>query len=466
MTTRALLTSTPAAQGVDSSRVHAFLDALESDPDIEPHSLMILRHDHLVAAGWWAPCAPDRPQLLYSLSKSFTSTAAGFAVAEGLMSLDDPVISYFPEYDAEVTDPRTRAMLVRHVASMASGHEDETLDRARAIDPDDLVHGFLLLPPDRDPGTVFAYNQPATFTLAAIVQRVTGRTLTDYLRPRLFDPIGIGEVAWLRDRAGRELGFSGLHATTDAIARLGQLYLRGGTWDGRQVLPRSWVAEASRVHTPNADGPMAGADWRQGYGLQFWKSRHGYRGDGAYGQYCLVLPEQDAVIALTSATVEMQRVLDLVWTHLLPACGPDPLTGRERADAALAERLAALALPPAPGKHAPEPWTAVSFGSDWVSAEVDTAPDGYRLTLVEDGHRIDLRLVPGEWTVTEEPVPTAVSGGWSDADTLEAEVLFLETPHRLAVTCSLPDRTCTARWRTVPLHPRPLRRTGAPRRSL
>ena len=466
MTTRALLTSTPAAQGVDSSGVHAFLDALESDPDIEPHSLMILRHDHLVAAGWWAPCAPDRPQLLYSLSKSFTSTAAGFAVAEGLMSLDDPVISYFPEYDAEVTDPRTRAMLVRHVASMASGHEDETLDRARAIDPDDLVHGFLLLPPDRDPGTVFAYNQPATFTLAAIVQRVTGRTLTDYLRPRLFDPIGIGEVAWLRDRAGRELGFSGLHATTDAIARLGQLYLRGGTWDGRQVLPRSWVAEASRVHTPNADGPMAGADWRQGYGLQFWKSRHGYRGDGAYGQYCLVLPEQDAVIALTSATVEMQRVLDLVWTHLLPACGPDPLTGRERADAALAERLAALALPPAPGKHAPEPWTAVSFGSDWVSAEVDTAPDGYRLTLVEDGHQIDLRLVPGEWTVTEEPVPTAVSGGWSDADTLEAEVLFLETPHRLAVTCSLPDRTCTARWRTVPLHPRPLRRTGAPRRSL
>ncbi|MCM1977371.1 serine hydrolase [Streptomyces sp. G1] len=466
MTTRALLTSTPAAQGVDSSGVHAFLDALESDPDIEPHSLMILRHDHLVAAGWWAPCAPDRPQLLYSLSKSFTSTAAGFAVAEGLMSLDDAVISYFPEYDAEVTDPRTRAMLVRHVASMASGHKDETLDRARAIDPDDLVHGFLLLPPDRDPGTVFAYNQPATFTLAAIVQRVTGRTLTDYLRPRLFDPIGIGEVAWLRDRAGRELGFSGLHATTDAIARLGQLYLRGGTWDGRQVLPRSWVAEASRVHTPNADGPMAGADWRQGYGLQFWKSRHGYRGDGAYGQYCLVLPEQDAVIALTSATVEMQRVLDLVWTHLLPACGPDPLTGRERADAALAERLAALALPPAPGKPAPEPWTAVSFGSDWVSAEVDTAPDGYRLTLVEEGHRIDLRLVPGEWTVTEEPVPTAVSGGWSDADTLEAEVLFLETPHRLAVTCSLPDRTCTARWRTVPLHPRPLRRTGAPRRSL
>ncbi|GLW48960.1 hypothetical protein Stsp02_46210 [Streptomyces sp. NBRC 14336] len=466
MTTRALLTSTPAAQGVDSSGVHAFLDALESDPAIEPHSLMILRHDHLVASGWWAPCAPDRPQLLYSLSKSFTSTAAGLAVAEGLMSLDDPVISYFPEYDAEVTDPRTRAMLVRHVASMASGHEDETVDRARAIDPDDLVHGFLLLPPDRDPGTVFAYNQPATFTLAAIVQRVTGRTLTDYLRPRLFDPIGIGEVAWLHDRAGRELGFSGLHATTDAIARLGQLYLRQGMWEGRQVLPESWVAEASRVHTPNADGPMAGADWRQGYGLQFWKSRHGYRGDGAYGQYCLVLPEQDAVIALTSATVEMQRVLDLVWTHLLPACGPAPLTGRERADAALAERLAALALPPAPGKPAPEPWTAASFGSDWISAEVDTAPDGYRLTLVEDGHRIDLRLVPGEWTVAGEPVPTAVSGGWTDADTLEAEVLFLETPHRLAVTCSLPDRTCTARWRTEPLHPRPLCKTGAPRGSL
>lgn len=462
MTTSALPSSPPAAQGVDASGVQAFLDALERDPEIEPHSLMIMRHDRLVASGWWAPYTPERPQLLYSLSKSFTSTAAGLAVAEGLLRLDDPVISYFPEFDADVTDPRSRAMLVRHVASMASGHTDETLDRARALDPDELVRGFLRLPPERDPGTVFAYNQPATYTLAAIVQKVTGQTLTDYLRPRLFDPIGIGEVAWRRDRAGRELGFSGLHAPTDAIVRLGQLYLRGGTWEGRRVLPESWVAEATRVHTPNDDGPMGGEDWRQGYCLQFWRSRHGFRGDGAYGQFCLVLPEQDAVIATTAATVAMQKMLDMVWTHLLPAFGPAPLTGRGQADAALADRLAVLALPPADGKPAPEDLAAVTFRSDGISAEVS----GDRLTLVEDGHRLDLRLPSSGWSVTEEPVPTAVSGGWTDPDTLEAEVIFLETPHRLAVTCTLPDHTCTARWRTQPLHPLPLHKTGVPRRSV
>ncbi|MGW0916117.1 serine hydrolase domain-containing protein [Streptomyces sp. NPDC002784] len=465
MTTRPLPAGPPASQGVDASGVHAFLDALESDPEIEPHSLMIMRHGSLVASGWWAPYSAGRPHLLYSLSKSFTSTAAGFAVAEGLLDLDTPVLSYFPEFDADVTDPRSRAMLVRHVASMASGHEAETLDRARALDPDELVRGFLRIPPDRDPGTVFAYNQPTTYTLATIVQRLTGQSLTDYLRPRLFDPIGIGEVAWLRDRTGRDLGFSGLHATTDAILRLGQLYLGGGIWDGRRVLPESWVAEATRPHTANDDGPMGGEDWRQGYGLQFWMSRHGYRGDGAYGQFCLVLPEQDAVIATTAATVAMQKLLDMVWTHLLPAFRPGPLSGREAADAALAQRLAGLALPPAVGEPAPQGWTSVAFDSDWISAEVTATADGHRLTLVEDGERLELRLADSGWSIAEEPVPTAVSGGWTDAGTLEVEVIFLETPHRLAVTCSLPDRTCTARWRTEPLHPRRLLRMGAPRRS-
>ncbi|MFE3034949.1 serine hydrolase domain-containing protein [Streptomyces canus] len=470
-----LPTSTPAAQGVDAAGIQAFLDALEADPHLEPHSLMLLRHGQVVASGWWAPYAQDRPQLLYSLSKSFTATAAGFAVAEGLIRLDDPVISYFPEFEAEVTDPRNRAMLVRHVASMASGHAEETLDRARALDRDELVRGFLLVPPDRDPGTVFAYNQPATYTLAAIVQRVTGQKLTEYLRPRLFEPLGIGEVAWIADRRGRELGFSGLHATTDAVARLGQLYLRGGVWEGERLLPESWVAEATRVQiaheAPIADG---WSDWQQGYGFQFWMARHGYRGDGAYGQFCVVLPEQDAVLAITSETVDMQKVLDLVWEHLLPAFGPGPLPGGQAADAALAARLTRLALPPAEGKPAPadrsQDWDTVftphggtCAGQPSLTA-IEVDPGG-RVTLVDDGDRLELGLGEGEsgWTVVDGPVPVAVSGGWSDAETLVLDMAFLETPHHLLVTCSLADRTFTARWRTQPLHAGPLRRMRAPR---
>ena len=133
-------------------------------------------------------------------------------------------------------------MLVRHVASMASGHDAETWDRAVAAAPAEPVRGFLTLPPENDPGTVFAYNQPCTYSLAAIIQRRSGTTLTDYLRPRLFDPLGIGEVGWQQHPAGRDLGFTGLHATTEDVARLGQLYLQSGWWDGAQLLSEDWVA--------------------------------------------------------------------------------------------------------------------------------------------------------------------------------------------------------------------------------
>jgi CubicO group peptidase (beta-lactamase class C family) len=472
MSARPLPASTPAAQGVDAAGIHAFLDAVEAAPDIEPHSLMILRHGHLVASGWWAPYTPDRRHLLYSLSKSFTSTAAGFAATEGLLRLDDPVISYFPEFEADITDPRSRAMLVRHVAAMASGHLEETYATSIRRDRDEIVRGFLLFPPDRDPGTVFAYNQPCTYTLAAIIQRVSGQSLTEYLRPRLFDPLGIGETAWLQRPPGRDLGFSGLHATTDAIARLGQFYLQDGVWEGRRLLPSSWIAEATRGHVSTADGTREGAqsDWQQGYGYQFWRSRHGYRGDGAYGQFCLVLPEHDAVIATTAATEDMQGLLNLVWRHLLPAFGAERLPAERlpgTADEGLRRRLAGLALPPV--EASPEP---PARGDDWrgavfapedgecpqqrtltgVTVTADADGKGWGVSLAEDDELIELRLGATGWTVDAGGPPTAVSGGWTDQDTLRLDVLFLETPHRLTVTCSLPDSTFTVRWHTTPIH--------------
>ncbi|MER7488013.1 serine hydrolase domain-containing protein [Streptomyces sp. NPDC126497] len=480
MTVHPLPAADPAAQGVDASGVHAFLDALEAAPGIEPHSLMILRHGHLVAAGWWAPYTAARPHLLYSLSKSFTATAAALAEAEGLLDFDAPVLSYFPEFEADITDPRSRAMLVRHVASMASGHEDETVDAAFAADPAEPVRGFLLQPPQRDPGTVFAYNQPCTYTLGAIVQRVTGQTLTAYLRTRLFDPLGIGEALWQRDRTGREIGFSGLHAATDAVARLGQLYLDDGLWRGERLLPGGWAARASHPHIPTAGTPLVGdrQDSVRGYGYQFWVSRHGFRGDGAYGQFCLVLPEHDAVVAVTTATEETQEYLDLVWRHLLPAFRPGPLSGRQAADTALRERLGRLALPPAGGGPVPPEravdWSGAVFAPEGgacadqpalTAAEVTADADGgWTLTLTEDGERFGARFFAGQgWTTAEKPVPVAVSGGRADDGTLTVDLVFLETPHRLRVTCSLTGRTFTARWLTRPLHAWPLRRLRAPR---
>ncbi|MFE2534575.1 serine hydrolase domain-containing protein [Streptomyces sp. NPDC059371] len=480
MSARPLPQSPPAEQGVDASGITAFLDAVEADPGIEPHSLMILRHGHLVASGWWAPYTPERLQLLYSLSKSFTSTAAGFAVAEGLLDLDRPVISYFPEFEADITDPRSRAMLVRHVAAMASGHLSETWADAMRTDRTEAVRGFLLIPPDRDPGTVFAYNQSATYTLASILQRVTGVSLTDYLRPRLFDPLGIGETDWTRNRAGREIGFSGLHAATDAIARLGQLYLDDGVWEGRRLLPASWIAEATRAHVANADGTPEGArsDWQQGYGFQFWRGRHGYRGDGAFGQFCVVLPEHDAVIATTAATDRMQELLDLMWRHLLPAFETAPPRDASERDEALSRRLARLALPPV--EAAPEPteppgtWSQAEFvPAGGVCAAQRTltgvlvaeSDKGTGVTLAEGDRRLELRLEGTGWSVDTGPTPLAVSGGWTGPGTLRVDVLFLETPHRLTVECVLPGRTFTARWHTTPLHAPSLDSLRAPSRK-
>ncbi|MER5407380.1 serine hydrolase domain-containing protein [Streptomyces sp. NPDC002769] len=480
MSAHPLPVSTPAAQGVDAAGVHAFLDAVEAAPDIEPHSLMLLRHGHVVASGWWAPYAPDRLHLLYSLSKSFTSTAAGFAVAEGLVRLDDPVISYFPEFEAEITDPRSRSMLVRHVASMASGHLGETFEAAARVDRKEIVRGFLLVPPDQEPGTVFAYNQPATYTLASIVQRVTGQSLTEYLRPRLLDPLGIGETAWLQRPAGRDLGFSGLHAATDAIARLGQFYLQDGVWDGERLLPSWWITEATREQIPTADGTAvdAGSDWQRGYGFQFWMGRHGYRGDGAFGQFCVVLPEQDVVIATTAATENMQALLNLMWRHLLPAFGSTPLTGTE--DEGLRRRLAGLALPPVDASPEPpaagDAWARTVFvPQDGVCADQRTltgvevvAPvddGGWRVSLAEGDERHELRLTAAGWTVEDGPIPMAVSGGWTDPDTLRFDVVFLETPHRLTVRCVLSDGTFGVRWHTTPLHRGPLRSLAAPGRE-
>jgi CubicO group peptidase (beta-lactamase class C family) len=482
----ALPRSSPGSQGVDPAGILAFLDALESAPDIEMHSLMIIRHGQVVAEGWWSPYRPEQPHLLYSLSKSFTSTAAAFAIAEGLLDLDATVLSYFPELDAEITDQRSRSILVRHVAAMASGHLEETIERSLALDPLEPVRGFLLIPPDRDPGSVFAYNQPCTYTLAAIVQRLTRQTLIEYLRPHLFDPLGIDQAGWQQDAAGRDLGYTGLHATTDTIARLGLLYLQRGIWNDQRLLSEQWVADATRVQVetrvemedPNELKP----DWQQGYGFQFWMARHGYRGDGAYGQFCVVLPEQDVVIATTAGTENMQGILDAVWTHLLPAMTATTVAPSPVADQ-LAVRLDGLQLAAFQAKRAPDSsvaaWPETAFRPrggvcepqpTLTAVQLHQAGELWQLTFVEGDVAFGATVGFGAWrtNLTETDygrtgVPLAISGGWTDEDTFSAEVIFLETPHRLGLTCSLADGKFRASWRTVPLRAGPLSALRMPR---
>jgi CubicO group peptidase (beta-lactamase class C family) len=247
--------STPADQRVDPAAILSFLDAVDERPDIEMHSLMVVRHGQVVAEGWWAPYSAERPQLLYSLSKSFTSTAAAFAQAEGLLDLDDAVVSHFAEFAADITDPRSRSVKVRHVASMAAGHTREMLTEAIMRDPEEPVRGFLLIPPDREPGTVFAYSQPCTYALASIIQRNAGMPLTRYLRPRLFDPLGIGHVGWHTFPPGREQGFSGLYARTEDIASSGCCTCREASGRGPSSSVRNGWPRRRRSRSPTRPSP-------------------------------------------------------------------------------------------------------------------------------------------------------------------------------------------------------------------
>lgn len=465
---RRLPRRTPATMGVRAEAVEQFLDVLEQDPRIEPHSLMLVRGGAVVAEGWWAPYSAGRVHHLYSLSKTFTATAVGFALAEGRLHLDDRIVDHFPEFADHITGPGSRSIRIRDALAMATGHHRDMVVQASTADPAEPVRGFLLHEPESAPGTWFTYNQPAVYAVAAALQKAVGSSLSDYLRPRLFDPLGIGPVAWHEHPPGRAVGFSGLHATTEAVAKLGLLYLREGRWLGRQILPPGWAADVRRMRfVPRDPHP----DWNLGYGYQVWKSRHGYRGDGAYGQFCLVLPEHDAVLVTTMGTVHTQAVLDAVWEVLLPGLG----TGARRRvplqprpvdhDGRLENRLAALRLPASAGGPVDDRWMGVHRGAELT---VTVPPPDHNglcpVAHLTDG-RIDLTVPIGtgdRWVVVEpEPgtgkSPVAVSGGVTASrdgtPRLRLDLVFLESPHRLYVDLhpSGPDRGVSTAWGTAPL---------------
>ena len=314
--------SSPEAQGVSSSALLAFVEAVDRDIDAM-NSVMVVRHGRVVAEGWWSPYDAQSRHSLYSLSKSFTSTAVGLAAAEGKLSVDDPVLKFFPEDAPAEPSKNLKAMRVSDLLRMSTGHQTEP---SRPKDQP-WTKAFLAQPVPNKPGTHFLYNTSATYMLSAIVQKATGMTVLDYLRPRLFEPLGIEHPTWEASPQGITTGGFGLSVRTEDIAKFGQLYLQKGKWDGRQLVPASWVEAATARQTSNGSNPKS--DWDQGYGYQFWRCRHGaYRGDGAFGQYCIVLPEQDAVIAITAGVKDMQAVLNLVWDKLLPALKTSPAERR------------------------------------------------------------------------------------------------------------------------------------------
>ena len=340
----ALPRSTPEAQGISSSAIRSFIEAADQRIDTL-HSFMLVRHGQVIAEAWWSPESADQRHVLWSLSKSFTSTAVGLAVEEGKLSLDDPVLKFFPDEAPSDPDKNLKTMQVRHLLSMSGGHDVEP---KFDIEAGPTVKGFLAHPVSHEPGTWFRYNTPGSYLLSAIVTKATGQTVLDYLKPRLFEPLGIADPEWGSSAEGYNFGGYGLFVRTEDIAKFGQLYLQKGQWKGKAILSGSWVDAATSKQVDNAQGPHGkNPDWREGYGFQFWRCRHNcFRGDGRDGQICLVIPDHDAVIAITAKTSQMQTELDLVWEILLPAFREEALPEDADGHNALLEATAKLTAHP------------------------------------------------------------------------------------------------------------------------
>ncbi|MFG1606783.1 serine hydrolase domain-containing protein [Actinoplanes sp. NPDC049265] len=444
--------STPAAQGMSSRSIGALLDWF-GERSVEGHSIMVVRHGHVVAEGWWAPYSAGRPTLLYSATKSFTSIAVGLAVADGLLALDDRVVDVLPGHVPDDVSAQGRRITVHHLLSMTSGHGTDSLAEAWEREPGDLVKGFLRVPFTAAEGSLFAYDNATTFLLARMVERVTGRDLPDLLDDRLFRPMGIEHAEWDRVASGKAFGFHGLHLTTEALAAFGELLLRGGRWGDRQLVPREWVELATRAHS---DIPPFEDDSARGYGYQFWRSEHAFYAEGAFGQQCLVIPSLDLVVVVTSHHPRPLTTADAVWNHLAPGIGrPD----NARDDEILADRLRRLSFPlvtgSGPGLVPGSPTGAIKAT---VVAAADSALPAGSTVLVEpagDGWRLRLDTIPdlevghGRWRESA-PLgrPVVASGAWH-GDTFVADIFVITTPHLVRLV--IDGDTATATWNVVPL---------------
>lgn len=312
--------SNPETQGVATEGILRFLEEVESQ-GIELHSFMMLRHGKVITECWWDPYKAGMNHAMHSATKTFTATAIGFAVKEKRLKVTDKVISFFPDDLPEEVSPFLQEMRVKDLLTMSTGH-----DRAPSftMEEDNWPRLFLAAPLAYEPGTHFLYNSAASHMLSAILTKLTGESTFEYLKPRLFDPLGITDIQWETDPQGISVGGGGMRIKTVDMAKLGQFYLNKGVWEGKRLLPASWIEEVSSPHIfqrpDRTPAENAGDEGAQGYGYQVWmcSPENVYRADGAYGQLILIMPDQDAVIALTARTTQAHRVMQLVWEHLRP----------------------------------------------------------------------------------------------------------------------------------------------------
>jgi CubicO group peptidase (beta-lactamase class C family) len=343
---------TPEEAGIPSLAIEQFIGRLE-DRRLCMHSLMVIRYGAIVAEGYWKPFEAKRKHRMYSVTKSFVSIAIGLLEGEGRLTLDDRVTDYFPEkLPEDGVHPYIEAMTIRDLLMMASVHEKTTY---KMMKDDDWVKTFFVVPPSHLPGQVFSYDTSATLTLTAIVEKLSGLSLLDYMRPRLLDPIGFSKDAYaLKTPLGLTQGGSALICTPRDLAKFALVCMREGNWNGRQLIPKEFIRAATSKQIDTASNPYV--DSQQGYGYQFWRCRNnGFVLAGMGGQLSICLPDQELII-VTTADLQpnpdgQQVVCDALWETIYPDLAEGPLAANDDAYRKLEQTIQQLSIVLPEGEH-------------------------------------------------------------------------------------------------------------------
>jgi CubicO group peptidase (beta-lactamase class C family) len=449
-----LLRSTPEKQGVSSGVIAALFQCLDKLEYMK--SIIIMRHGRIIYENYWKPWNKETQGALWSLSKSFTSCAVGFARAEGLLTLEAPLIEFFPEYRSCVTDEKMFKVTLQDLLTMRSGHRQCALYSGWSEPAGDWVRGFLSSHLDFEPGTHFTYNTLATYMLSAVLRRVTGMNVREYLIPRLFEPLEIVPGIWESCPAGTNCGGYGLHLKPMDIAKFAQLLLNKGVWNGVQILDPDYLEEAVRPHADNSVNQHP--DWKCGYGYQFWRSRHGFRADGACGQYAVVLPEEDMAVAVTATMSNMGQVLDLIWEKLLPYLESGPLPENPGAQALLDSLSSASGLEPlkTAGVAEKKKWRFVFFPNalEIESALLESGRKECTLTFRRGCEEEIIRAGFGEWRESRIKLHDRMSHAVASCaavqgEGLEIKVVYLDEVYRDTWKIEFKENTAIFHWSTV-----------------
>ena len=317
--------STPAAEGISTQAVINMMDSLMALPECDIHHVMVVRYGKVVAELHPAPFRAEDAHTLYSASKTFTSLAVGCAIDDNLLRLDDRVMTFFPDKRSIPVSDNMAAMTVRDLLMMASGVKPDWTMRNNSLD---WVKDWLAKPVDDKPGTLFQYDSMCTFMLSAIVQRVTGQTILEYLQKKLFGPMHITVADWESSPDGINTGGWGLRVQAETMAKLGLLLLNEGKWNGEQLVSADYVkAACSRLIDGGAKETVPATDGNQGYGYQVWQSKWpgSYRADGAMGQYSVVVPDADLVVVILGMKLYGHEELACIWNQLMPGIKNEPL---------------------------------------------------------------------------------------------------------------------------------------------